>query len=130
MEHNKSRVATGIDHLDRLLDGLCIGDNVVWYDDAGSLAPVFYLNFILSSHARGKTLIYVSFDRSPRNLLDKLGSLADSDHLIILDCFTYGKGDGSDVFFKVLPGRFATSWLQDHSHRRPPQRPPCYGGCL
>ena len=109
MEHNKSRVATGIDHLDRLLDGLCIGDNVVWYDDAGSLAPVFYLNFILSSHARGKTLIYVSFDRSPRNLLDKLGSLADSDHLIILDCFTYGKGDGSDVFLK---------FYQDDSPRR------------
>jgi len=100
MKQNNARVVTGIDHLDRLLDGLYIGDNVLWYDNAGSLAPVFYLNFILASQAQDKPLIYVSFDRSPKNLLDKLGPLGDSGHLIILDCFTYGKGAGSDVFLK------------------------------
>jgi transcriptional regulator with XRE-family HTH domain len=45
-------------------------------------------------------LIYVSFDRSPKNLLDKLGPLAASDRLILIDCFTYGKGAGSTVFLK------------------------------
>jgi transcriptional regulator with XRE-family HTH domain/KaiC/GvpD/RAD55 family RecA-like ATPase len=100
MKLGKSRVATGIDNLDRLIDGLYIGDNVVWYDDAGSLAPVFYLNFVRSSQAESKPLVYVSFDRSPKNLLDKLGPLANSGHLTILDCFTYGKGAGSDVFLK------------------------------
>lgn len=100
MEQNSLPVTTGIDHLDRLLGGLHIGDNVVWYDDAGSLADAFCLNFILASQAREKPMIYVSFDRSPKNLLDKLGALGDSVHLTILDCFTYGKGAGSDVFLK------------------------------
>jgi hypothetical protein len=100
MERDTIPVTTGIDYLDRLLSGLQIGDNVVWYDDAGSLAAAFYLNFILASQARRKPLIYVSFDRSPKNLLDKLGPLGDSAHLTILDCFTFGKGAGSDVFLK------------------------------
>ncbi|MGD9274814.1 MAG: helix-turn-helix domain-containing protein, partial [Desulfobacterales bacterium] len=100
MEQDTMPVTTGIDHLDRLLGGLHIGDNVVWYDDAGSLAAAFYLNFILASQARQKPLIYVSFDRSPKNLLDILGPLGDSTHLTILDCFTFGKGAGSDVFLK------------------------------
>ena len=100
MAVEKKRVASGVDHLDRLLDGLRIGDNVLWYDDAGSLAQVFCMNFIQRSQARKKSLIYVSFDRSPKNLLEKLGSLADDPRLTILDCFTYGKGAGSEVFLK------------------------------
>jgi len=96
----KIRVATGVSQLDRLLGGLLIGDNVVWHDDAGSLASVFCYNFIQSSQAQNRPIIYVSFDRSPKNLLDKLGTLADYSDLVILDCFTYGKGEGSDIFLK------------------------------
>ncbi len=96
----KLRVASGVSQLDILLGGLYIGDNVVWYDDTGSLASVFCLNFIQASQAQNKPLIYVSFDRSPKNLLEKLGSLADNQNLIILDCFTYGKGAGADIFLK------------------------------
>ena len=95
---HKTRIASGVSQLDRLLGGIFIGDNVVWYDDAGSLASVFCLNFIRESTSREKPLIYVSFDRSPRNLLEKLGPLAESEHFTLLDCFTYGKGAGSDVF--------------------------------
>ncbi len=96
----KNSVSSGVASLDLLLDGLHIGDNVVWHDDAGSLASVFCLNFIRASQARERPLIYVTFDRSPRNLLDKLGALADQPRLTILDCFTHGKGAGSDVFLK------------------------------
>jgi transcriptional regulator with XRE-family HTH domain/KaiC/GvpD/RAD55 family RecA-like ATPase len=96
----KKRVSSGIPQLDSLLDGLYIGDNVVWHDDAGSLAAVFCLNFIRASQTRNKPLIYVSFDRSPKNLLDKLGSFGSDPKLTILDCFTHGKGAGSDVFMK------------------------------
>ncbi len=96
----KIRIATGVTQLDRLLGGLFIGDNVLWHDDAGSLASVFCLNFIQASQTQKRPIIYVSFDRSPRNLLGKLGPLADYDQLTILDCFTYGKGRGSDVFLK------------------------------
>ncbi len=99
------RVASGVSQLDHLLGGLFIGDNVVWHDDAGSLASVFCLNFIQASQAQNKPMIYVSFDRSPRNLLEKLGPLADNRFLTILDCFTYGKGDGSEVFLRFYEER-------------------------
>ena len=94
----KHYVSTGIRQLDRLLEGLLIGDNVVWYDDAGSLASVFCMNFLQASIDEKKSFIYVSFDRSPRNLLDKLGPLADHANLTILDCFTHGKGKSADTF--------------------------------
>lgn len=91
-------ISTGIKDLDKILDGLYIGDNVVWHDDAGSLAHAFCMSFLRTSERQKRPLIYVSFDRSPRNLLDKLGSLSKREDLIILDCFTYGKGEGADVF--------------------------------
>ncbi len=96
----KQRVASGVGQLDRLLGGLFIGDNVVWHDDSGSLASVFCLNLIQASQSQGRPVIYVSFDRSPRNLLEKLGPLAENPLLTILDCFTWGKGLGSDVFLR------------------------------
>lgn len=105
----KTRVATGVSQLDRILNGLLIGDNVVWYDDAGSLASVFCLNFIQASEAQNKHIIYVSFDRSPRNLLEKLGPLAEYASMTVLDCFTYGKGKGSDIFLKFYENK-----KQDH----------------
>lgn len=99
-QFGRQRVASGVSQLDRLLGGLYIGDNVVWHDDSGSLASVFCLNLIQASQSQNKPIIYVSFDRSPRNLLDKLGSLAENPMLTILDCFTWGKGAGSDVFLR------------------------------
>ena len=99
------RVSSGVSELDRLLGGLFIGDNVVWHDAAGSLASVFCLNFIRTSQAQGRPIIYVTFDRSPKNLLDKLGPLADYPDLTLLDCFTHGKGAGSPVFLKFYESK-------------------------
>jgi transcriptional regulator with XRE-family HTH domain/KaiC/GvpD/RAD55 family RecA-like ATPase len=98
----KQRVPSGVSRLDLLLGGLFIGDNVLWHDDAGSLAPSFCLNFLQASQLQNKPIIYVSFDRSPKNLLDMLGNLANYPGLIILDCFTQGKGGGSDFFLKFF----------------------------
>lgn len=100
MPSEKIQISTGVNDLDPILGGLLIGDNVVWYDDAGSLASSYCLNFLKDSQIQKKPFIYVSFDRSPRNLLEKLGPLADYEQLTILDCFTYGKGNGVDIFFK------------------------------
>jgi transcriptional regulator with XRE-family HTH domain/KaiC/GvpD/RAD55 family RecA-like ATPase len=98
MFSKRNQVSSGISQLDRLLDGLFIGDNVVWYDDAGSLASVFCMNFIQVSAKENKPIVYVSFDHSPKNLLERLGPMAENPDLIILDCFTYGKGGGSELF--------------------------------
>lgn len=95
-----SKVASGIDELDRILGGLLVGDNVIWYDDAGSLAWPFCVNLVQASQSQHRPVIFVSFDRSPRNLLEKLGPLAENPALTILDCFSWGKGKGSDVFLR------------------------------
>jgi transcriptional regulator with XRE-family HTH domain len=101
----RQRVASGLKQLDLLLGGLFIGDNVLWHDDAGSLAAVYCMNFIQVSQALQKPLIYVSFDRSPKNLLEKLGPLADYPQMTILDCFTHGKGAGSPIFLRFYEER-------------------------
>ena len=93
-------VSSGIPHLNQLLNGLYIGDNVVWYDDAGSLAAEFCRKFIQESEQQEKAIVYVSFDRSPKNLVEKLGLLAQNQQLTLLDCFTNGKGDKAEVFNK------------------------------
>lgn len=124
MAAEKQRVPSGVSRLDLLLGGLFIGDNVVWHDDAGSLAPVFCLNFLQASQLQSKPIIYVSFDRSPKNLLDKLGDLANYPGLTILDCFTNGKGNGSPFFLKFyedqeaeLPCRI----IKAENPRNPPE---------
>ncbi len=89
---------TGMAALDQKLGGLYIGDNVIWYDAAGSLAPPFSVSFLKASLAERQALIYVSFDRSPKTLIRDLGPLADSPLLTILDCFTDGKGEGATLF--------------------------------
>jgi transcriptional regulator with XRE-family HTH domain/KaiC/GvpD/RAD55 family RecA-like ATPase len=96
----KKRVSSGIPDLDRFLGDLYIGDNVLWYEDAGSFSSVFCLHFIRESLAGKRPLIYVTFDRSPKNVVSFLGPLAKSQNLTILDCFTNGKGDRSEVFEK------------------------------
>lgn len=94
----QQQVSSGVSQLDQILGGLFIGDNVVLYDNVGTLASVFCLNFIQVSKENNKPIIYVNFDHSIKQLLEKLDSLAQNETLYILDCFTYGKGGGSDVF--------------------------------
>lgn len=67
----KKRVSTGLSGLDQRLDSLLIGDNVIWYDEAGSLAFPFTLNFVQESQRQGKPLIYATFDHSPRALVEE-----------------------------------------------------------
>jgi hypothetical protein len=47
-----------------------------------------------------KPVVYVSFDRSPNNVVSFLGPLAESQIITILDCFTNGNGDRFEVFSK------------------------------
>lgn len=101
MPHPAS-IPSGVPAFDRHIGGLAVGDNVIWYDDAGSLADAFCLELLRESLAHALPVIYVSFDRSVKNLLEKLGPLAASPHLTLLDCFTYGKGDGAEVFVRSL----------------------------
>jgi len=95
-----TRVTSGVPQLDQVLGGLFIGDNVIWHDDSGSLATPFCHHFLKASQAQGKPIIYTTFDRSPRNLVEKLGPLAQNPSLTILDCFTSGKGANAPTFLR------------------------------
>ena len=53
----KKRVSSGIPQLDDLLGGLFIGDNVVWYEDAGSFSTTFCVHFIRESLALKKPIV-------------------------------------------------------------------------
>ena len=113
MVSENKHIHSGVVALDQLLGGLFIGDNVVWHDSAGRLAPVFWMNFIRAAQTQGKPMIYVCFDRSPKNLLEKLGNLGHMPDLTVLDCFTCGKGESSGIFLQFydkpeseLPCRF------------------------
>ncbi len=96
--HQRHKIFSGVPELDRLLEGVVIGDNVIWYDDAGSLAPVFCVRFMEKCLEEGRPVIYASFDRSPRNLLERLGPVARHPQFYLMDCFTFGKGRGSAPF--------------------------------
>ncbi len=99
MEISKKMVTSGVRYADMMLGGgIIIGDNVIWYDDAGSLASVFAFNLIRASIEKKKSVIYINFDHSPKALLGKLGGLAKYKSLVILDCFTDGRGKGSEIF--------------------------------
>lgn len=100
MTATRQRVTSGVEALDRILGDLTIGDNVIWYDDSGSLASVFCQQFMQASQAQTRPIIYVTFDRSPRNLLEKLGKLALHPGVTILDCFTSGKGADAPTFLR------------------------------
>jgi len=96
----KKRVSSGIPELDRLMGDLYIGDNVLWYEDVSSFSSAFCLKFISETLTQKRPLIYVTFDRSPKNVVSFLGSQAKNQNLTILDCFTNGTGDRSEVFNK------------------------------
>jgi len=80
MTIKRKQVSSGMPGLDNLLSGLYIGDNVVWYDEAGSLASQFCIEFIRESQKNSKSIVYVTFDRSPKNLIETLGDLAENQH--------------------------------------------------
>lgn len=94
----RKRVSSGIGRLDSLLGDLSIGDNVLWYEGEGGLCSAFCMQFIRASLAARKPTVYVSFDRSPKNVVAFLGPLAENQDFTLLDCFTNGKGDRSEVF--------------------------------
>ncbi|MBF0528367.1 MAG: helix-turn-helix domain-containing protein [Deltaproteobacteria bacterium] len=96
--NEKNRTSCGVEPLDLLLDGLYIGDNVIWCDTAGSLAQVFCQHFLETSRKNQKPIIYLNFDRPPKTILERFDFLANYPLLTILDCFTDGKGRSSNVF--------------------------------
>ena len=111
----KTRISSGVESLDRLIDGYSIGDNVVWEVEAGSSSDVFIRNFIGQSFTEGQKVIYVSFNRSPQTVLNSLGSNVSPEHFTLIDCFTSGKGKNDNTFQKFYdrPGTTNVVKIED-----------------
>ena len=93
-------IESGIRDLDRLIDSLYVGDNVVWEVEAGTAPEIFMLNFLRQSLSENRTVIYVSFNKSPHTILQKIGETTPKGNFILLDCFTSGKGKNDKAFTK------------------------------
>jgi transcriptional regulator with XRE-family HTH domain len=87
------------------LGGLRIGDNVVWETDAGAYVELFLEKFERHSLDAGHSLIYVSFNRSPTTMSERLSALPNPENITLLDCFTSGKGGDDPTFTKFYESR-------------------------
>lgn len=94
------KISSGIDSIDRLIDSLHIGDNVVWEVESGTSYELFVQNFIRRSFEDSQKVIYISFNRSPQSSINALGGLLDPEHFILIDCFTSGKGQNDNAFVR------------------------------
>jgi len=95
-----TKIYSGINDLDNLIDSLYVGDNVVWEVEAGTAPEVFILNFIRQSFSENRDVIYVSFNKSPQTILQKIGDIPSEGSFVLLDCFTSGKGKNDRAFTK------------------------------
>ena len=94
----KNHISSGINYLDRVIGGFLVGDNVIWQVESGAFIELFYLNFIKASIRNKKKVVFLSFNNSPKTILKKLGSFSKKKNLTLIDCFTSGKGESSDLF--------------------------------
>jgi transcriptional regulator with XRE-family HTH domain len=95
-----SKISSGINDLDKLIDSLYVGDNVVWEVEAGTSSELFMRHFIVQSFSENQDIIYVSFNKSPHSIFQQIGEIPSKDNFILLDCFTSGKGKNDKAFLK------------------------------
>lgn len=94
------KVSTGIPSLDPIIDSIYVGDNVVWEVEAGTLYHVFIKSFVRQSFAEQQHVVYISFNRSPQSVLQKISDVIDYGRFTFVDCFTAGKGKNDATFKK------------------------------
>lgn len=95
-----TKIYSGINDLDNLIDSLYVGDNVVWEVEAGTAPELFIINFMRQSFSENRDVIYVSFNKSPQTILQNIGDIPSGGSFVLLDCFTSGKGKNDRAFTK------------------------------
>lgn len=110
----KKKLSTGIVALDRVIDSLYMGDNVVWESDPGAQSEAFVEQFIRQSTEDKSHIIFVTFSHSPYTVLQWLGPLM-GDNVTLLDCFTQGMGHRDAAFTEASERGHAARVLRvDH----------------
>jgi len=78
--------STGLEPLDVLLDGLGVGDNVVWQAPTSDHIEPFVQAFLAAQ--AGTPLAYVSFRLPPAAVLDRFGRVWDAQRFVLVDGWT------------------------------------------
>lgn len=99
-----NKISTGIKDLDRLMDCVYIGDNVIWEVEAGTSPEAFVRSFIRQASEDGQKIIYLSFNKSPQSILQQIGK-DPGEGFVFLDCFTSGKGRSDKAFLRFYENR-------------------------
>jgi transcriptional regulator with XRE-family HTH domain len=97
------KVPSGIKGLDRLIGGFYIGDNVMWHIESGTFIDLFCLKFLKASLRHKKPIILISFNNSPKTIITRFGAVADNKSVTLIDCFSWGKGEGATLFTDFYP---------------------------
>ena len=113
---------TGLAELDNLIGGVKPSDNLVWAVDSG--APTqFFVSSYLRAATQGKSrATFVSFNASPQALLDQLKGSVALNKLILVDCFTSGKGGNNRVFSRFYKSAYPKQ-LAQVIHLKDPANP-------
>jgi transcriptional regulator with XRE-family HTH domain len=92
-------VSAGIPELDRFLGGFQPGDNVVWASESGTFVHSFVGAFLRDPAADpGGAIVYVNSNYAPQNIYRRFANAAPDVRFVLVDAFTYGKGEGDEVF--------------------------------
>ncbi|MFA4915617.1 MAG: helix-turn-helix domain-containing protein [Syntrophales bacterium] len=111
----KEFYSCGIPYLDNLIGGVLLGDNVVWVSEPGTYFDYFGEYFLTTKDAHQFKNIYVSFDFPPQKIHSRYRNFFNHDNFILVDAFTFGKGQGDEVFqsfYKNGPNKLSPFRIQ------------------
>ncbi len=88
--------------MDKAIDGVMPGDNLVWEIDSGVAGDHFVSRFVKACEDGGIPVVYVSFNRSPQTIAAKYARLMSPGRFSLIDCFSSGKGNSDEMFLKFF----------------------------
>ena len=92
-------ISCGIPYLDKIMGGYFLGDNIVWILTPVTDFDIFLEAFLTKKEDPPFKTVYVSFDFPPQKILSRYEHLFKPEDFILVDAFTFGKGNG-DRFFQ------------------------------
>jgi len=126
-KHEDNMLSTGIDPLDKLLEGgLFLGENVVWEVESATFVPEFLYTFMKQGIVDGNQVIYLDFIYPPQAIMLQLKPLLKTlpegweSKLLVLDCFSESSGQGELVFIDFYDK--APAWIRKVPSSKDPEQ--------
>jgi len=126
-KHEDNMLSTGIDPLDKLLEGgLFLGENVVWEVESATFALEFLYTFMKQGIVDGNQVIYLDFIYPPQAIMLQLKPLLKTlpegweSKLLVLDCFSESSGQGELVFIDFYDK--APAWIRKVPSSKDPEQ--------